>query len=242
MCATKNRQHRVGTMLESFKKFTSEDTHLALYVQKTSNQTVNEYEKLLEGYDYEVNQEIYQSQVFNYLSTCKYPDYEYYGMINDDHIIHTQDWDRELMQTVDEKGHGWGLAHANDLWPGSSVECNHPSCAVMSGNIVRHFGYYALPSLRHFAIDDYLRDITEPLGIMFFRKDVVVEHMHPHNKHKAEMDDNYRWIYGKEEMQYGHENYTKWALMFKHDEIMGLDKVMQDDIKQKENGKWIKNK
>ena len=69
------------------------------------------------------------------------------------------------------------------------------------------------PGLNNFKTDTYLRDLVEPLGLQFYRDDIIIEHMHVHVG-KAEMDDNYRWSYCAEEQSLGNMEYSKWRMIW----------------------------
>lgn len=229
ICASANRPERLTEMLNSYKAFTHDaKTHLLVYISKDDAQ-YKHYIPIVQKFAnkdivFYVDKERYSIEVYNFISKI-FRDYDYYGVLNDDHIIMTHDWDKELIASVEAIG-GWGIAHANDLWPSSSVDCDHPSSFVMSGNIIKFFGYMVLPVLHHFAADDYLRDIVKPIDRLVFRSDVVIEHRHAHCG-KASLDCNYRWVYSKEEMDFGHRHYMLWVNYYKDLDLSMLIKEIE---------------
>ena len=228
MCCTKNRPLICKRMYESFLKtkgskytqmifcYDYEDTHLATY------------HKLFPDEVSMIAHPNYQTPMFNMITKVYHTDYDYYGLINDDHIFRTDNWDIELIKTIKEKGNGYGIAHANSLWFESDVVCRHPSAFLISTKTIKPLTYAIYPELRHFKIDTYLRDLTEPLGLLFYREDIVIEHMHAHQK-KAEMDDNYTWGYCAEEQALGDRTYAKWRLVWADKDREKIKKAIEKE-------------
>ena len=83
------------------------------------------------------------------------------------------------------------------------------------------------PEFRHFKQDTYLRTLFEPLGLQYYRDDVVIEHMHV-TQHKAPMDANYEWGYSPEEMTYGGVILNKWMDMYAKRDRDLMQKVVDE--------------
>lgn len=210
VCCTKNRPDRIQDMLRSFYETKNYCTDLIVCLDK-EDKRLAEYAPVLKDIEHIMEHPNYQTKMMNLVTTKLKKGYKYYGLMNDDHIFRTKNWDVEMIDTIEKNG-GWGIAHANDLWYNSSVVLRHPSCFIISANIINAVGYCIYPELNHFGVDDYLRDLTEPLGLLFFREDVVIEHMHVHNG-KAQMDENYQWGYCEEEVTYGNRVYNLWRIL-----------------------------
>lgn len=211
ICCSKGRPHRLPDMLDSYHKTKANpDTDMVICLNP-SDTRVKEYDAVTEGYRVMYRDPNYYTPVANEVSLSLMPEYDYYSLVDDDYLFRSSGWDTELIGTL-EAHNGWGIAYCNDLWPDSSVKFRHPSVPVMSKKMIDTVGYMVLPTLNHFKIDTYMRDLTEPLGLLFFREDVIVEHMHLHNK-KAPDDDSYRWSYCPEEWNHGEKEYRLWCAM-----------------------------
>lgn len=213
ICCTKGRPDRIQEMLSSYKNTKGLNTTDMIFFLDKNDKRLAEYDSVLTGRQVFVEDPNYQTPMFNLTCKLLYPNYDYYGLINDDHVFRTKNWDIELIKTIKEKGGGFGLAHANALWHDSDVICRHPSAFLISANIIKALSYAIYPELRHFKLDTYFRDLTEPLGLLFFREDVIIEHMHLHVG-KALIDDNYIWGYCAEEQAWGENKFAKWKLLY----------------------------
>ena len=213
ICNTKNRPQICQRMLTSFHDTRGLEGTQIVFCLDYTDKHLHEYVDVLADELVMIKTPNYVAPVVNMVTKQLRTDYDYYGIINDDHVYRTKDWDKELIGTIKDKGNGWGMAHANCLWHDSDIVCRHPSGLVLSANIVKVLDYLIWPGLRNFKTDTYLRDLVEPLKLQFYREDVVIEHMHV-NVGKAEMDDNYRWSYCAEEQTLGNIEYAKWKLMW----------------------------
>jgi len=233
ICCTKNRPQLCKRMIESYNLTKRSDETSMVYCMDTEDKTFQDYKPVLDGGVVILDSPNYQTPMFNLVSKKMFPDFDYYGLINDDHIFRTEGWDIELVRTIKEKG-GFGLAYANALWYDSDVGCRHPSGFIISANIIKALEYAIYPELRHFKLDTYFRDLTEPLGLLYYREDIVIEHMH-RDVGKAPDDENYQWGYSSEEMAWGSNKYAKWLLMFAERDRKRIAKAIERD-KQKEEG------
>jgi len=90
----------------------------------------------------------------------------------DDHVARTQGWDAKLLAAIDGMG-GSGFAYPNDL-----QRPDIPEAVVVSADIVQALGWFCLPELRHWAVDNVWHDLGMGIGRLKFCSDIVVEHMH----------------------------------------------------------------
>jgi len=141
----------------------------------------------------------YIAEVFNWFSFARRADY--YSNLNDDHLFVTEKWDEKLIALAEEKTNGWGIACADDKLT-NWAQYLHPSGCVISGKATRALGWIAAPGVRHIGIDVVQGKLFGALGLLHFTKDVVIEHRHWVNGMRP-MDDNYKWVYGKEEQDHG---------------------------------------
>lgn len=210
ICPSRNRPELCRRMIDSFEATKAQpDTEILVYISHDDPQ-LTKYEELLKDKLHIVGQRRHLVKVLNYISCEVYPGIEYYQEINDDHIFRTSAWDRELINTIETKGKGWGISFGNDLMTNEPWEiARHPSGAVISGNIVRTLKCFILPELDHLFTDTYLRDIGEGINAYFRREDIIIEHCHLVSK-KAQIDDNYRYVYNPRTFQQGLRIYGDW--------------------------------
>lgn len=234
ICCSKNRPDRIQEMIKSYQQTKKSEETSMVYCLDSDEKRMEEYIKVLDGSVVIIEHPNYQTPVFNLVSKQMFPDFDYYGLINDDHIFRTEGWDVELVKTIKEKGDGFGLAHANALWYDSDILCKHPSAFIISANIIKALEYAIYPELRHFKLDAYFRDLVDPLGLQFYREDIVIEHMHFHVG-KAENDENYEWGYSSEEMTWGTNKYAKWLLMFAERDRNRITKAIERSKKIQSN-------
>ena len=129
------------------------------------------------------------------------PGYDYYFPANDDHFCVTEGWDEKLVKLLEEKSNGWGCAMAADKltdW----TKHPHPSGCIISKKTIDTLGYMCYPELHHIGNDVIMGKLFGNLGILHGAHDVLIEHRHWVNGMRA-FDDNYRWVYSKEEQGYG---------------------------------------
>lgn len=141
----------------------------------------------------------YIAEVYNHYSSLVTADY--YSNLNDDHFFATPKWDEKLVALCEEKGNGWGIACADDLLTDWSKH-PHPSGCVISGKMTRVLGWISPPGVRHSGMDIIQGKICLAIGCFFGDKSIIIEHRHWVNGMRA-FDDNYRWVYSKEEQNYG---------------------------------------
>ncbi|MEI8350067.1 MAG: hypothetical protein WCI77_07925 [Candidatus Omnitrophota bacterium] len=227
ICPSRIRPVRLKEMLQSFDATKSEGTDIVVYVAD-DDPTIEEYKSLLQGRNLVIGRRRHLVEVLNYISCELYPWLAYYGEINDDHIYRTPGWDKVLINALEARGGGWGIAcgtdHINDNW----YKFRHPSACVISGKMVRTLGFFVLPLLQHMWTDVFLRDISEGIGRLYFCPEVVTEHMHI-STGKARNDANYKWVYSPEQMKFGQENYEKWKREHYIQTIDKLKKAIEND-------------
>lgn len=207
ICCSLGRPHRIKEMLESYEATKSLDSTDILICLNSSDTRLSEYDYLKPKYNIITRNPNYYTPVANEITSTS--SYDYYGLVDDDYIFRTPSWDKIMVNTLASKGKGWGISYVNDLWHDSSVVFRHPSVPIMSAKQIKTVGYMILPTLNHFKIDTYMRDLVEPLGLLFYHPEVIVEHMHFHQK-KAPDDASYRWSYCPEEWQHGEKEYRIW--------------------------------
>jgi hypothetical protein len=138
--------------------------------------------ELPQGWRYIVQDRMTLGEIFNRFYAL-YPHEPWYGLIGDDVIPRTKDFDLELIAAAGDDG----LAYCDDLLNG--VE--HAAHPVMGGGFVRNLGFIALPGLDKLYIDDVLFTTAVKRGKAAYVSDAVLEHMHFSNG-KAPRDQTYQ--------------------------------------------------
>jgi hypothetical protein len=136
-------------------------------------------------------------------------------------------WDKLLMDIVNTRGQGWGIAGAKDGLTDWS-KCRHPSGCVISGNLPRTLGYIFHPVFRHIGTDTFLARVADGINRLYLTETVFIEHRHWLNG-KRPMDENYRWVYGKEEQDYGWAAVTKYLHEYLEQDLAKLRAAMEAD-------------
>jgi hypothetical protein len=107
------------------------------------------------------------------------PDEPWYGILNDDHLPITPDWDVKLVDALKKQPIAW----PDDNYAGRI------STPVFDGKLIRLLGWIAPPELNHFYIDDVHESLAEVMGCTRL-DDVVVSHEHV-NKGRMKPDKTY---------------------------------------------------
>jgi len=203
MTSTKARPDKLVRMIRSFEQTSKADNKLVIYCSETDTK-ISEYRALPDDIQkyLEYGPHKYLVQVYNYFAIEKYPGLEFYKELHDDHICITDNWDNELMKTINEKGNGWGVAVPNDTID-PTFSSQNPGGFMMSGKLVRALGWVLLPSLTAISTDSTLRGILLPLGLMFPREDIVIDHVCWHDGKRGfgarvSQDESSKWSYSAE--------------------------------------------
>jgi hypothetical protein len=111
----------------------------------------------------------------------------YLASLGDDHRPRTMDWDRHLIDAIEQQLDGPGIAYGNDLLQGAAL----PTAWVVSAEVVRAVGWMMLPSCEHMYVDAAVLALGEAAGRIAYVPSVIIEHLHP-IAGKAAWDDSYR--------------------------------------------------
>lgn len=106
------------------------------------------------------------------------------GFMGDDHRPRTPQWDRAILQTFADMGHG--VVYGNDLLQGPNL----PTAVFMTAGIIKTLGYMVPPGLVHMYLDNTWKEWGLRLDRIFYLPNVIIEHMHP-VAGKAEWDERY---------------------------------------------------
>lgn len=106
------------------------------------------------------------------------PNEKWYGVLNDDHLPKTEDWDLKLVEAL----------KSPMVWPKDNY-ADRISTAVMQGEFVRKLGWVACPDMNHFYLDDVHELLAEVTGSTRLET-VTVSHEHV-NKGRMKPDRTY---------------------------------------------------
>lgn len=226
-CPTKNRPDRLQRMLESWDRTHSDGSEMFVYVSHEDPQ-LERYKEVLAGRQYMVGEKPRcLVEIVNHVACELFPGEKYYQCINDDHFIHTQGYDNVLINAIERKGDGWGIAFGRALVNEENWhKFRHPSAEIISGNIVRTLKYFCTPMVKHIGADTFVRDIGEGINRFFYEKSVIIEHEHFVNG-KADFAD-YAEHYAPDVMEKAGTAYRQYVMHHLHRDIDALRFEMED--------------
>jgi hypothetical protein len=117
------------------------------------------------------------------LDITKFPLYDYFVFMGDDHIPRTQGWDKAFIQAL---GQSTGIVYGDDLLQGANL----PTAFGMSRDLVNELRGMTFPGCVHLFFDNFVKQLGLDLEYLKYLPDVIIEHLHP-VAGKAEMDEGY---------------------------------------------------
>lgn len=117
------------------------------------------------------------------LDLVKFPLYDYFVFMGDDHLPRTQNWDEAFIQAL---GQNTGIAYGNDLLQGENL----PTAFCMTRDLVMELRGMTFPGCIHLFFDNFVKQLGIDLNYLKYLPDVIIEHLHP-VAGKAEMDEGY---------------------------------------------------
>lgn len=113
-----------------------------------------------------------------------YPREPWYGLITDDELVHTPEWDETLVKAAGN----WNISHGNEGW---QSENRMHSSNVFGGDLIRTVGYWAPAGLWHWFIDNVWENIATDCDLRRYCREVRTEHKH-YLAGKSLKDETYR--------------------------------------------------
>ena len=120
------------------------------------------------------------------LDITKYPLYDYFVFMGDDHIPRTPGWDKAFIQAL---GSNTGIVYGDDLLQGANL----PTAYGMTRDLVNELRGMTFPGCVHLFFDNFVKQLGLDLEYLKYLPDVIIEHMHP-VAGKAEMDEGYERV------------------------------------------------
>jgi len=139
------------------------------------------------------------------LDITKYPLYDYFVFMGDDHLPRTPGWDKAFIQAL---GHNTGIVYGDDLLQGANL----PTAYGMSRDLVNELRGMTFPGCIHLFFDNFVKQLGLDLEYLKYLPDVIIEHMHP-IAGKAQMDEGYERV-----------NQPKWY----EKDLLTLQKYLSD--------------
>jgi len=139
------------------------------------------------------------------LDITKYPLYDYFVFMGDDHLPRTPGWDKAFIQAL---GSNTGIVYGDDLLQGANL----PTAYGMTRDLVNELRGMTFPGCVHLFFDNFVKQLGLDLEYLKYLPDVIIEHMHP-VAGKADMDEGYERV-----------NQPKWY----EKDLLTLQKYLSD--------------
>lgn len=140
------------------------------------------------------------------LDLVKFPLYDYFVFMGDDHLPRTQNWDKAFIQAL---GQNTGIAYGNDLLQGENL----PTAFCMTRDLVMELRGMTFPGCIHLFFDNFVKQLGIDLNYIKYLPNVIIEHLHP-VAGKAEMDEGYARV-----------NQPKWY----EEDLLTLQKYLRSE-------------
>ena len=221
ICPTRERPDACARMIKSFHNKTSEKAELVFIIDH-DDYWLNEYMDLFERTGHLYFKREYDSicAMHNVIACSCYPDYDYYSITCDDYIYHTGNWDRILIQKLEEKG--GGFAYGDDMFGGPAL----PTTCVISGQIIRALNWIVMPELQYLCGDMVWREIGQRLNRLFYIPEVKIEHM-TYLAHKAEMDATFERTNSEESYNKDNRAFREWKSKYMERDITKIREALK---------------
>lgn len=109
--------------------------------------------------------------IVNYVIMPLLDEYEIFGFTGDDVRYLTKGWDTVVWNILK---HNIGVVYGDD-----GIQHEHlPTHPWFSAALVKAVGYVSPPCLQHYFFDNYLRELAKAAGILYYRSDLVTQHLH----------------------------------------------------------------
>jgi hypothetical protein len=126
------------------------------------------------------------------------------GFAGDDHLPRTKGWVGRYLGALYSAG--TGIVYCDDGYQGENI----PTQWAMTSDIVRALGRMVPAPVEHLYCDNAVRDLGKAAECLTYLPDVLIEHMHP-VVGKAETDEQYQRVNGKEQYRNDRAAYRGWA-------------------------------
>lgn len=179
---TRNRLPNLQRFIKAYQETKAKELVIFLFDEGDTS-----YERLLslpDNFSYEVYPRTTRGagEILN-LAFQKHPNEAVYGVLADDVVPETAQWDRMLTDAAMACG---GVSYADDGFQGRGL----PTHPFLNGDMVRKLGWIACPKLKHCCVDDCWLSQGHIFGLSYLDH-VKLTHFHP-LVGKGVIDDTYR--------------------------------------------------
>lgn len=206
ICPTRERPAMLLRMLDSFYGSIANDQIVVLGIDSDDFYlSMGNYKAVEKHFPRIIIRIFHQktvTQIFNLIFE-EFNDYQIYHMTNDDFVYKTKFWDQKIVQMVDE--YGSGIYYGNDFLQKDRL-CTAP---FITGDLCRAIGWLQMPLLIHLGGDCVWFEIGKRLKRLFYREDIVIEHMH-YQANKSIKDKIYEKTNSNQMYHLDHEAYKQW--------------------------------
>lgn len=144
-------------------------------------------------------------QKLDYVASEAAQDVHLVGFMGDDHLPRTECWVSKIVETsITNPGHA--IIYGRDGFQDEHL----PTWWVMTSSVIRTIGKMVPADVQHLYCDNAVKTLGEAAGILHYRSDVLIEHMHP-VAGKGEMDDGYVRVNRQEQYDRDSQQYLAWA-------------------------------
>lgn len=224
ICPTRERGYKIKEFYDMFKEKSS-ICDLVFSLDKDDEVNYPKFDD--KGTFYEIGYRNDIVPAINYVA-YKYAQnkqYEFIGILNDDHVIRTDFWDKIIYDKI--KGNNFAIAYPNDLYPNSKD--NYASSVIMGSELIRCLGYMATPTLKHFYPDAIWIELGKKINQLYYFDDVIIEHMH-YTINKSQVDSLYQYVgdfnngtIAKRDRKF----YNQYKEMFLDNDVIKIKKYME---------------
>lgn len=224
ICPSRGRPKECLRMIESFNK-TSKMSSLSIALDN-DDPFLNQYVDLISdkaSFTIDIRKsttEIINSK-WKYAASC----YKWLSVSNDDFIYRTDSWDLKLLSTLKLHG-GIGIVYGNDLLAGVHI----PTTSIVSREIVEALGWLQLPTLTHLFGDNVWHTIGQKSKCLFYRDDVIIEHMHVFGK-KMESDVTHKETNSPDMYKKDEAAFLSWLFNESKNDILKVKEVVAKKLR-----------
>jgi hypothetical protein len=204
---SRGRSQRLREFLSSFQATREAVTDVAVALDNDDPDMAG-YDALwdeLDGNDYLIRYQGPRRTIvpwINYISREELDNYTALCVMGDDDVPITAGWDLALLDAIRDMG-GTGFSYPND-----KRRDDIPEIPVVSTNIIKALGWFCLPTLKHFYVDNVWGDLGIGADCIRYCSDVVVEHRHylVHAETQRDMTYAQSEVYGMQDQR----AYAQW--------------------------------
>jgi hypothetical protein len=151
------------------------------------------------------------------------PDVFALGFAGDDHLPRTPGWVGRYVATL--RRAGTGIVYCDDGYQGQTI----PTQWAMTADIVRTLGRMVPAPVEHLYCDNAVRDLGLGAECLHYLGDVLIEHMHPVAR-KAETDEQYERVNGREQFRKDRAAYRGWARGALADDVRAVRALIEQGV------------